>query len=75
MAITIDTNTATALGTVTAGAGPEGQRAARPGDPAPSPGNRVTAQGRLALAEDGETVLFVPTDPAELEAVIAADEA
>ena len=61
MAVTIDTNTLTALGAVRAGA--------------PSPGNRVSAQGRLVLAEDGETVLFEPADPAALEAVIAADEA
>lgn len=38
-------------------------------------GTHKSARGRLVLAEDGKTVEFVPTDPAELEAVIEADEA
>jgi len=73
MSVTIDTTTGNFAGLVTAGAGAEDQRASRPGDPA-TPGDRVTAQGRLVLAEDGKTVEFAPLDPAELEAVVAADE-
>jgi hypothetical protein len=74
MAVTIDSPSGNFAGLVTAGAGPQDQRAARPGDPA-TPGNRVVAQGRLILAEDRETVLFQPVDQGELDDVIAAGEA
>jgi hypothetical protein len=36
---------------------------------APEP---VTAPGRFVLAEDGETVKFLPVDQAQLDAVVAA---
>jgi len=73
MAVEVELSTLSAEGLVTVSGGTREQRALE--GVQVTPGTYTTAQGRLVLDADGETVKFVPVDPAELEAVIAADEA
>ena len=70
VSVRIDT-TATAIdGTVAAGAGTP-DHSSITGHV--TPGTLKTAQGRFVLADDNETVKFVPENPDEFSAVIAAD--
>lgn len=73
MAVIVETTTLSAEGFVTVSGGTPDQRSVR--GVHITPGNHTTAQGRLVLDADGETVKFVPLDQDELDAVIAADEA
>jgi hypothetical protein len=73
MAVLVETTTLSAEGLVTVSGGTPDQREVR--GIQVTPGNYTTAQGRLVLDADGETVKFVPLDQDELDAVIAADEA
>lgn len=70
MSVRIDTTTANSAGLITAGGGTP-DRGNISGHV--TPGNLKTAQGRLVLADDNETVKFVPENPDEFSAVIAAD--
>lgn len=76
MAVTVDlTSVSASDGTVAASGGTPETRSAPGKGEGYVPGTHKSARGKLVLAEDGKTVEFVPSDPAELEAVIEADEA
>lgn len=71
--ISLDTNTHTVAGGCTIGAGKPRIGPLRPGGEA-IPSKVVSTTGKLVLAEDNETVLFVPDDAFEFAAVVAKDE-
>jgi hypothetical protein len=73
MAVKLNTSSFAIDGTIAAEGGSEDSRTV--GATQVTRGTLKTARGRLVLAEDGETVLFVADDPEALEAVVAADEA
>jgi hypothetical protein len=73
MAVLVEISTLSAEGLVTVSGGTQEQRSLE--GLQVTPGNYTTAQGRLVLDADGETVKFIPLDQDELDAVIAADEA